>query len=101
LENFNKKDAETSKEYKALELQRENIDEIDRKLISLLIKRIRIVKNIGKIKKLKDLPVNNAQRENEILKTIEKLIIDKDLSKKMKDIYKRIFEISKEIEKEE
>ena len=83
-----------------LKLHRKKIDLIDKRLIKLLSKRISIVKKIGKIKKMEKIPIQNEQRENEIIKTIDNYIKKPAISKYIKIIYNSIFEVSKEIEKE-
>ena len=42
---------------------REEIDRIDNEIIKLVAKRLSVAKEIGKLKKSKNLPVENKQRE--------------------------------------
>jgi monofunctional chorismate mutase len=56
-----------------LEILRTQIDEIDDQLLKLLIKRLSIVENIGKIKENSKLPVQDLKREAAILKRINEL----------------------------
>ena len=90
-----------NKSNKKIELYRGKINRLDRKLIKLILKRIKKVKIIGSIKKSEGISINNEKRENEILKAIDRISRNPDLSEHIKTIYKTIFEISKKIEKEE
>ena len=43
---------------------RQNIDNIYDKIMELLIQRLAIVKDIGKLKKTKNIPIEDKSREN-------------------------------------
>ena len=68
---------------------RKMIDEADRELASVFAKRLDIVKQIGQIKRMKNLPVTDSERENEILSKMDD---------NLKRLYRTIFEISKDNE---
>ena len=51
-----------------LEKAREEIDEIDAKILELLAERLDICKQLGKYKKQHNLPIQNKEREKEIIK---------------------------------
>jgi len=51
---------------------RGRIDEIDKQIIELLEERIRVAKEIGKIKKELNLPIKDEEREREVLKRAER-----------------------------
>lgn len=74
---------------------RNNIDEIDEKIISLLESRFTTSENIGKIKKEQELPVLDNKREDEIFKKIK----DKNFEREITNIYKCILEESKKVQK--
>lgn len=67
---------------------RKQINKIDDKVISLLEKRLEIVKNIKKYKE----KITDKNREKEILSKINSVYV--------KDIYKAIFKNSKKVQKE-
>jgi len=70
---------------------REEIDNIDSKLIKYLDKRFTIVKRIHKIKKQSDIPTLDKNREKEILKKT-----DSSKNKtKIKNVFKKILEEAK------
>jgi len=100
MKNSNNKKSDIAITTKKIDQFRKRIDSIDRKIIMLLSKRFRLVKKIGHFKNLADLPLDNKQRENEILKTIGDIIDNPNIKNKIKAIYKIIFKASKEIEKE-
>jgi chorismate mutase len=66
---------------------RKQIDKIDKKLVSLLEKRLLLAKELKKEKK----KITDKKREKEILEKIN--------SKYIQDIYKYIFKISKKFQK--
>lgn len=82
---------------------REEIDNIDNEIIQLVAKRLSIAKEIAKIKKKNNLPVENKQREEEVIKNaINNLKANGyDDAKFAKAIYEVIMEKSREIQKEE
>ena len=52
---------------------REQIDEIDRTLVSLISERARCARKIGSLKREQQLPIVDAAREAEVQKGIEEL----------------------------
>ena len=82
---------------------REEIDRIDNEIIKLVAKRLSVAKEIGKLKKSKNLPVENKQREEEVIKNaINNLKANGyDDAKFAKALYAAIMQKSKEIQKEE
>lgn len=52
-----------------LEELRKQIDEIDRSIVILLAKRMKVVKEVGSFKKKNNLPTFDQSRWNEVIKT--------------------------------
>ncbi len=77
---------------------RKRIDKIDKKLIRLFIKRFNYVKKVGNIKKQNKLPIKDSDREDSIIKNIEK-IAKNNFTNYIIEIYRTIFKVSKELEK--
>jgi len=75
---------------KRLVTLRSKIDKIDKKLEKYLLKREKIAKEIGKTKKELGLPIQNSEREKEVLSKIE--------SPYVKKIFEHIITASKEIQ---
>lgn len=77
-----------------LEDYRNQIDEIDEKIVELVSKRMDIVTGIAKYKKENNLPVLNSKREREILNEVSKKTSD-DISGYMRVLYSLMFELSR------
>lgn len=76
---------------------RNQIDEIDSKILELFLKRISLCKEIAKIKKLNNIPIENLSRENEILEKIKSLS-GNDFTYS-EELFKKIFSICKDVQK--
>lgn len=75
------------------------IDEVDDKLLELIIQRLDLVKQIGEIKKQNSLPVKNKQREQQLLDRLTKQAAQENIEPDIvKKIWKVLIEISYEIE---
>ena len=78
----------------SLDAYRNQIDQIDDKLLALLERRKLVCGMINKIKKKKDIPIEDNEREEEILTTLRKK--SRKLSKdNLHDLYHVIFSMSK------
>ena len=78
----------------SLDAYKNQIDQIDDKLLSLLERRKLVCGMINKIKQKKDIPLEDKEREEEILCTLTKK--SRKLSKdNLHDLYEVIFSISK------
>jgi chorismate mutase len=81
-----------------LEQFRKEVDRIDSEIAALLVKRINLIIEVGMIKGWLGIPTYDAKREKEIEKNIEykdDAIIDKTL----KNIYERIIDESRAIQR--
>ena len=80
-----------------LSLLRKEIDEIDEQLVTLLLRRMEISKEVAKFKIENNLPVLNEKREKEILdKVAEKCGEQGDA---VKSVFVSIMDASKELQK--
>ena len=59
--------------YRYMKDLRQQIDQIDQKIIKLLAERMDLVKEIAKFKKTNKLPVKDKKREEELRKNLKKL----------------------------
>jgi len=84
---------------KKLKSLRAKIDRLDEEILSLLQKRIELVKKIGEIKKHSNAPVFDPAREKEILHRLKKLNIGGIPEDKLELIFKEIFSLSRSFEK--
>jgi len=81
---------------------REVMDDIDKQIAELVAKRLSIAKEIFKLKKSKNLPVENKERESDLLqariKKMKELGIDD--AEFVKQLFAVLIKKSKEIQKE-
>lgn len=77
---------------------RKSIDEIDKKLTELFEERMKIVLKVGEYKKKNNLPIFDANRENQVIQKNLGYLKNKDYSKETKTFFTRIMEISRDLE---
>ena len=80
---------------KELSILRNQINKIDKKLFSMIFKRMNIAKKIGKIKVQHEMEITNSDRENELIKHILELPDNSLDQGEIESIYKLFFSISK------
>lgn len=68
---------------------RKEIDEIDKQTIELLEKRVRIVKEIGEIKRELNLPIRDEKREEEVLRR----------AGKFREVFEKIVEVCRDVQR--
>jgi len=82
-----------------LNIYRQQIDEVDSKLLELIAKRLEIVKLVGEYKKQNNLPVIDKSREAALLDKLaekgEKYNISRDL---IESIWKQLFNTAYKLE---
>lgn len=79
-------------------MQRKKINEIDFIIQEYLIKRFKLVKKIGTIKKNNGINVLDKKREDSIIKNIEEKYDDIETKEYLVNIYKEIMKESKNIQ---
>ena len=84
---------------KKIEKLRKEIDEVDQKLMNLLLKRFSITKKIGQVKTSNSIGIDDNDRENKIINHLSNKA-NNDLRKEdIADIFKLMFNISKNLQK--
>ncbi|MDI6737054.1 MAG: chorismate mutase [Nanoarchaeota archaeon] len=85
-----------------LKQAREYIDNIDKEIIKLLARRFSIAKEIAKIKKEQSLPIQNNEREEEVIKKAIENLKEQgyDDEEFARGLFTIIMNKSKEIQKE-
>jgi chorismate mutase len=73
---------------KMIKSLRKEIDKVDKKVISLISKRLKLVEKIGKEKKKLNLNIKDKKREEEVLKNLLK---EADKNKISRNLIKRLF----------
>lgn len=83
-----------------LQKYRKKIDKLDKKLVAILSKRIRIVEQIAEIKQKEGLPILQKEREEEHLHDIlTKCNENKSCKSYIHNIFEKIFEESRKMQK--
>jgi len=78
---------------------RKQIDGIDKKIVQLLVRRMKLVLKLGKLKNKEGLPVQDKKREMQMLKKLEKQAKKRGLDVKfINKLYKDIFKESRRIQ---
>jgi len=84
---------------KKIEKLRKEIDEVDQKLMNLLLERFSITKKIGQVKTSNSISIDDNDRENNIINHLSNKA-NNDLRKEdIADIFKLVFNISKNLQK--
>ena len=84
---------------KKIEKLRKEIDEVDQKLMNLLLERFSITKKIGQVKTSNSIIIDDNDRENNIINHLSNKA-NNDLRKEdIADIFKLMFNISKNLQK--
>ena len=73
---------------------RNEIDQVDKEILELLNKRFKLASDVIEFKKLNNLPIENKQREEEIIKMIGESV-DVEINDEVIEIYKEIMKQSK------
>ena len=73
---------------KALEKYRDQIDDVDRRLVQLLNERTKIVEQLGKVKEEMELPIYEPKREDQVYDNI----VNSNAGPLPPDALKRLFE---------
>ena len=81
---------------------RKEIDGIDKRLLNLISKRVKIVKKVARYKRTNQLKIAHPKREKEVLNRLKKDAKKKKINKKLIElIFKNIIKYSKQIQKKE
>ena len=78
---------------------RQQIDDLDEEIIQLLKKRMGISKEVGKLKEKLDIPVEDKNRENEIIDRLTKQASINLSEEQLIRIFTAVFKSSKQVQK--
>ena len=78
---------------------RKNIDDIDNKIMELLIKRFSICSKIGEVKNINKLTIDDKNRENQIVDRLSKEYVGALDRDQVASIFNPIYSISKQLQK--
>ena len=79
-----------------LDVLREQIDEIDRKIVALYEKREAVSKRVGAYKKQAGLPVLDEQREKSVIASRVRLLVDETLAPDIEELFCLMMRMSRE-----
>ena len=79
-----------------LDVLREQIDEIDRKIVALYEKRAAVSKRVGAYKKQAGLPVRDEQREKSVIASRVRLLVDETLAPDIEELFCLMMRLSRE-----
>ena len=79
---------------------RKEIDEIDREMQSLFERRLGVSRKIGAYKASRGMPIFDAGREEELIGRFRKRAADPEAADGIEKLYRTIFEISRDLQKE-
>lgn len=79
-----------------LEELRDQIDDVDKKIVELFEKRMEIVSNMAKYKLENNLPVLNASREKEVINNNLKHLKNEELQNYLREFYIHLMGLSKD-----
>jgi chorismate mutase len=80
---------------------RRKIDEIDRKLVEMLNQRAEAAQEIGRLKRVAELPIYEPDRERIVLTQVQEMNRGPLLHRHLFQIYERIMDVMRNIQKDE
>lgn len=78
-----------------LEEERKQIDAIDAQLIPLLEKRWDLIIQVANQKRVHNIPVFDARREQAILEKVAEKVSNPDYKESLQDLYSNLFDLSR------
>ena len=77
---------------------RDQINDIDEKILQLIEKRFAIVKEVGKVKQAANLPIKDEAREQAVLSRLGGPVADPSLKPAIQAIFQTIMDEAKKLE---
>lgn len=81
-----------------LERLRRAIDEVDRQILELVAERVRLVLQVGDVKRAHDMPVYDPERERRVLETLAAAAPEPLDATTIKRVFERIIDESRRLE---
>ncbi len=82
-----------------LETMRKEIDQIDDALMTLFKQRMHVAKNIGALKRIAGLPIEDSAREARMMQMRQEAFADESLWPYFEKWFNMLVEISKEVQR--
>jgi monofunctional chorismate mutase len=83
-----------------ISILREDIDNIDKEIVSLLERRLGISKEVAEYKRANNKPILDSTREKEVLAKNVNYVKDEDLKKYIEEMLQCIMDVSKNLQQE-
>lgn len=80
---------------------RDEISAVDRELIELFEKRMKVVMKIGEYKSKNSIPILNTEREKQVIDSAIEQLKNKELGVYLEEFLQNLMDISKKIQKDE
>jgi len=80
---------------------RKKIDEIDAKLVQMLNQRARAAQEIGRLKRMREMPIYEPDRERIVLEQVQEQNQGPLQHKHLIQIYERIMDVMRNVQKDE
>ena len=82
-----------------LEKQRAEIDAIDREIVELFERRMQVVVDVARIKKVNGIAILDASREKEVIAKVQSYLKDDHLKEELAEAYETLMKVSKDYQK--
>lgn len=80
---------------------RNEIDQLDSEIATLLTRRLSLAKEVAEIKRSLNMPIRDANREFKIINRVMRHTADPEISASLQQIYEKILEISRLLQEQE
>ena len=84
-----------------LEKQRAEIDAIDREIVELFERRMQVVVDVARIKKVNGIAILDASREKEVIAKVQPYLKDATLKEELAEAYETLMKVSKDYQQKQ
>ena len=84
-----------------LEKQRAEIDAIDREIVELFERRMQVVVDVARIKKVNGIAILDASREKEVIAKVQSYLKDAALKEELAEAYETLMKVSKDYQQKQ
>ena len=84
-----------------LEKQRAEIDAIDREIVELFERRMQVVVDVARIKKVNGIAILDASREKEVIAKVQSYLKDDHLKEELAEAYETLMKVSKDYQQKQ
>ena len=84
-----------------LEKQRAEIDAIDREIVELFERRMQVVVDVARIKKVNGIAILDASRGKEVIAKVQSYLKDATLKEELAEAYETLMKVSKDYQQKQ